>query len=63
MDAMAFGMGMACLQCTFSTKNVDQARFIHDQLHIFSPLFLALTAATPILKGKLSALDVRWKII
>jgi glutamate--cysteine ligase catalytic subunit len=30
---------------------------------VLSPLFLALTAATPILKGKLSDWDVRWNII
>jgi glutamate--cysteine ligase catalytic subunit len=63
MDAMAFGMGMACLQCTFSTKNIDHARYMHDQLHVLSPLFLSLTAGTPIFKGKLSAWDVRWNII
>jgi glutamate--cysteine ligase catalytic subunit len=63
MDAMAFGMGMACLQCTFSTKNMNQARYLHDQLHILSPLFLSLTAATPIYKGKLSSWDVRWKVL
>lgn len=63
MDAMGFGMGLACLQCTFATKDISHARYLHDQLHIFSPLFLALTAGTPIVKGKLSNWDVRWKII
>lgn len=63
MDAMGFGMGMSCLQCTFGTKNMDHATYLHDMLHVLSPLFLSLTAATPILKGKLSAWDVRWKII
>jgi hypothetical protein len=33
MDAMAFGMGMACLQCTFSTQNLDHARYIYDQMN------------------------------
>lgn len=63
MDAMGFGMGSSCLQCTFGTKSIDHATYLHDMLHVFSPLFLSLTAATPILKGKLSAWDVRWKII
>jgi glutamate--cysteine ligase catalytic subunit len=63
MDAMGFGMGMACLQCTFDTRNVEQAAYLHDMLHAISPLFLSLTAGTPIVKGKLSAWDVRWKII
>lgn len=63
MDAMGFGMGAACLQCTFGTKNLEHATYLHDMLHVFSPLFLSLTAGTPIVKGKLSAWDVRWKII
>ena len=63
MDAMAFGMGMCCLQCTFSTKDINHARYLYDNLHVISPMFLALTAGTPILKGKLSDWDVRWNII
>lgn len=63
MDAMAFGMGLSCLQCTFSTKDITHARYLHDSLHILSPLFLALTAGTPIIKGKLTDWDVRWNII
>lgn len=60
---MAFGMGLACLQCTFSTKCLDNARYIYDQLNIISPLFLALTAGSPFFKGKLVDWDVRWNII
>jgi glutamate--cysteine ligase catalytic subunit len=63
LDAMCFGMGLCCLQCTFSTKNVDHARYIYDQLNVLSPIFLALTAGTPFIKGKVSDWDVRWNII
>lgn len=63
MDAMGFGMGSSCLQCTFATRNISHARYLHDMLHVFGPLMLALTAGSPIFKGKLSAWDVRWKII
>lgn len=63
MDAMAFGMGMSCLQCTFSTKNLCHARYLYDQMHVLSPLMLALTAATPFYKGKISDWDARWKLI
>ena len=63
MDAMAFGMGMSCLQCTFSTTNLSEARRIHDQLHVLSPIFLALTAGTPIFKGKLAETDTRWQAL
>jgi glutamate--cysteine ligase catalytic subunit len=60
---MCFGMGLSCLQCTFSTKDLDHARYVHDQLNVLSPLFLALTAGTPFIKGKVSDWDVRWNII
>lgn len=63
MDAMAFGMGCSCLQCTFSTKNLDHARYVYDQLNVLSPIFLALTAGTPFFKGKISDWDVRWNVI
>lgn len=63
MDAMGFGMGNACLQCTFSTLNLSHARYLYDQLNTLSPIFLALTAGTPFYKGKISDWDVRWNII
>lgn len=63
LDAMAFGMGACCLQCTFSTKSLDHARYIYDQMNVISPLFLALTAGTPAYKGKLVDTDVRWNVI
>lgn len=63
MDAMAFGMGNCSLQCTFSTKNLDHARYLYDQSNVLSPLFLALTAGSPIFKGKLAAWDARWNSV
>jgi len=63
MDAMTFGNGACCLQCTFSTKNFDHARYVYDQLNVISPIFLALTAGSPFFKGKVSDVDVRWSVI
>lgn len=63
MDAMAFGMGCCCLQCTFSTKNLDHARYVYDQLNVLSPIFMALTAGSPFFKGKVSNWDARWNIV
>ena len=42
MDAMAFGMGNCCLQVTFSTRDIDHARFFYDQLGILAPLIVFL---------------------
>lgn len=63
MDAMGFGMGCCCLQCTFQCCNISEARFFYDQLAVMSPIMLALTAATPVFKGLLADIDARWNII
>jgi DNA-binding ferritin-like protein (Dps family) len=63
MDSMAFGMGCCCLQITFQAKDVDESRFIFDQLAVMAPIMMALTASTPILKGRLLDTDARWGII
>lgn len=60
MDAMAFGMGMCCLQVTFQARDIDESRYIYDQLSVLAPIMLAMTAATPFFKGRVSDVDVRW---
>lgn len=42
---------------------MDESRFMFDQLAVLSPVMLALTAATPVLKGRLVDTDVRWDTI
>ena len=61
-DAMAFGMGCCCLQVTFQCRDVDESRHVYDQLAVLAPIMMALTAATPILAGKLQDHDCRWDI-
>ena len=63
MDAMAFGMGCCCLQLTFQNEDVDESRFIYDQLAVLAPIMMALTASTPILKGRIADTDCRWGVI
>lgn len=63
MDCMAFGMGMCCLQVTFQGRDVDESRYMYDQLAVLAPIMLAMTAATPIFKGRLSNVDARWDVI
>lgn len=63
MDAMAFGMGCCCLQITFQGKDIDESRFMYDQLAVLAPIMMALTAATPFLRGRIADTDARWGII
>ncbi|KAL8434551.1 hypothetical protein Efla_000067 [Eimeria flavescens] len=63
MDAMCFGMGMNCVQATFSCVTISDARYLYDQLIVMAPLLLSLTAATPFLRGCVAATDTRWDVI
>lgn len=63
MDAQAFGMGCNCLQVTIQGRDMSESRFLYDQLAVMAPLMLALTAATPAVRGLLADTDVRWNTI
>jgi len=60
---MAFGMGQCCLQTTFQAQNIHDARYLYDQFIPLAPVMLAITAATPIFRGYLADVDVRWNVI
>ena len=63
MDSMAFGMGMCCLQITFQALDINEARDLYDQLAVVAPLFMAISAGTPMIKGWLLDTDTRWDVI
>lgn len=39
-DSYAFGMGLCCLQVTVGCNSIDESRWIHDQYHMFTPIFV-----------------------
>lgn len=63
MDAMGFGMGCCCLQVTFQASNMQEGRILYDQLTPLCPVFMALSAASPIHRGYLTDRDCRWSVI
>ncbi|XP_012941987.1 glutamate--cysteine ligase catalytic subunit [Aplysia californica] len=63
MDCMGFGMGNCCLQVTFQACNIEEARYLYDQLAGMCPIMLALSASSPIYRGYLSDIDTRWPVI
>ncbi|KAI9300223.1 glutamate-cysteine ligase-domain-containing protein [Cunninghamella echinulata] len=63
MDATGFGVGCCCLQVTFQACDINEARYLYDQLAPVAPIMLALTSATPIFRGYLADADARWNII
>ena len=50
-------------QVTFQARDVVESRYMYDQLAVLAPIMLAMTAATPIFRGRLSNVDARWDII
>lgn len=63
MDSMGFGMGCCCLQVTFQARDLKESRHLYDQLAVLCPIFLALTAGSPVFKGLIADTDVRWSTI
>lgn len=48
---------------TFQASDIDESRLLYDQLANLAPIMMALTAATPVVKGRLASTDVRWSLI
>ncbi|KAI9189296.1 glutamate--cysteine ligase [Blastocladiella emersonii ATCC 22665] len=63
MDCMCFGMGCSCLQITLQASHMCEARHLYDQLAVLAPVMLALTASSPVFRGRLADVDCRWNVI
>lgn len=44
-------------------RNEEESRYLNDQLLVLGPLLQALSASTPIFKGRLAGTDTRWDVI
>jgi glutamate--cysteine ligase catalytic subunit len=62
-DCQAFGAGCCALQATFGCTNLAEASYLHDHFVVIAPLLLALSAASPCVKGTLTAFDTRWDLM
>ena len=62
-DSPLFAHGCCSLQVTIQNEGLEKARYLHDQLITIAPIMLALTAATPFLKGYLTDTDTRWPML
>ena len=41
LDAFSFGMGLCSLQVTFAVPTLKDARWLYDQFHMFTPIFVS----------------------
>ena len=63
LDAFGFGMGYTCVQVTYSSRDITEARYVYDSFGVLSPLFLALSASTSVVDSTLIDWDTRWRLI
>lgn len=63
LDAFGFGMGYTCVQVTYSSRNIQEARYVYDSFGVLSSLFLALSASTSVVDSTLIDWDARWRLI
>lgn len=63
LDSSIFGPGCCCLQVTIQGRDIEESRYLYDQLAVLAPFMLALTAATPAIRGMLLETDTRWNIL
>lgn len=48
------------MQVTQQCTHLDEATFLYDQLSVLCPIMMAVTAASPIVRGFMSNWDNRW---
>lgn len=63
LDAFGFGMGFNCVQVTFSSRNITEARYVYDSFAVLGSIFLAQTASTSVVDSTLIDWDARWRLI
>lgn len=63
LDHFGFGMCNTALQITYSCRDLSQARFAHDMLHVISPFMLVFSSSTFAASHHLLDLDNRFVMI
>lgn len=63
LDHFGFGMCNTALQITYSCRDLKQARWAHDMMHVLSPFMLAFSSTTFAASHRLLDFDNRFRII
>lgn len=63
MDSLSFGPSCCCIQVTMQAHDLQEAKYLYDQLANICPIMLAVSAASPIYRGYLSDIDNRWEVL
>ena len=63
LDSFGFGMSHSCLQITYSSRNISEARMLYDSMSVISGLFLPFSASTAVVDSVLIDWDLRVRLI
>lgn len=63
LDHVGYGVGSCALQCTYSSIDLNSARFLYDQLGAIAFMFQCISNGSCVVNGKLSDYDNRWPIL
>jgi hypothetical protein len=63
LDSFGFGMSNSCLQITYSSRDISEARHMYDSLSVLSGLLTPFSASTAVLDSALIDWDVRLRMI
>lgn len=63
LDSFGFGMSNSCLQITYSSRNISEARHLYDSMSVLSAVLTPFSASTAVLDSVLIDWDVRMRLI
>lgn len=63
LDHLGYGSGCCALQSTYSSVDMEAARFLYDQISIMSFMFQCISNSSSVVNGKLSNQDGRWLLL
>ena len=62
LDAFGYGFFNNAVHITFSSRNIDEARFVYDTFSVFTSIIGALSASSAILDSVLTGWDMRYRM-
>ena len=63
LDACLLSFGGSTIQYTYEGASLNHARYLHDQMHAFSPILAVLFAGSSVIKGRLLDIDMKTFVV
>ena len=62
-DSLGLSFGLCCLQVTYSSRNIHEARKVTDQMSVLAGPIIALTASMAVFDSVLVDWDARYRVL